>query len=213
MPRIILASQSPRRRELLAALVEDFEVLPSRIDEPLTGDPDADALRLATDKAREVAAGSPGAIVIGADTVVHDGQRAYEKPADRADAIAMWHALRGRAHRVLTGVAVIANGQLHAGVSTARVTLSALSDEAIERYADSGRPMDKAGGYAIQDEDVPTVARLDGCYCCVVGLPLWRLAGLLREAGIEPREPSATFARCAACPERPGASHPPDASA
>lgn len=202
MTRIVLASASPRRRELLAALAGEFEVIPSRIDEPLSGAPAPDAVRLARDKAREVAAASPDAVVIGADTIVHDGHRAYEKPVDAADAVAMWQALRGRPHRVYTGVAVIRGCAERTGVSSAAVTLTDLPDDAIERYVASGRPTDKAGGYAIQDEDVPTVAQLEGCYCCVVGLPLWRLRRDLHDLGIETREPHLTFERCASCPER-----------
>lgn len=202
MTRIVLASASPRRKELLAALVDAFDIVPSRIDEPLSGEPAPDAERLARDKAREVAASFPDAVVIGADTVVHDGARAYEKPVDAADALAMWRALRGRAHHVYTGVAVIRDGEERTGVSHSAVTLTDLTDTAIEQYVASGRPMDKAGGYAIQDEDVPTVADLRGCYCCVVGLPLWRLRRDLHAFGIETRGPHLTFERCAACPER-----------
>jgi septum formation protein len=78
-----------------------------------------------------------------------------------------------------------------------------MDDEAVERYVASGRPLDKAGAYAIQDEDVPTVASLEGCYCCVMGLPLWRLRALLLEAGVNARKPHQRIPRCATCPERP----------
>jgi len=200
--RVVLASGSPRRKELLAALVRDFEVVVSDVPENMTGDPVAAATRLARAKAEAVAAGRSNAIVIGADTIVHDATRAYGKPADAADAVAMWRQLRGKTHRVVTGVAVVHEGRVEAGYSEARVDLSHLSDAAIERYVGSGRPLDKAGAYAIQDEDVPTVARLDGCYCCVVGLPLWRLAALLRAAGVDCASPDRTFGRCASCPDR-----------
>jgi septum formation protein len=201
--RIVLASASPRRRELLAALVADFDVIPSDIPEEMHGDPMAEAMRLAAAKARAVASLAPGALVIGSDTVVHDGARFFDKPRDAVDATAMLRDLRGRPHSVITGVSVVCGGTATTGASEARVTLRDLSDGDIAAYVASGRPLDKAGAYAIQDEDVPTVAGLDGCYCCVVGLPLWRLRAGLLACGVEAREPYHTFARCAACPERP----------
>jgi septum formation protein len=200
--RVILASGSPRRRELLRALVPEFEVVASDVPEETTDDPVADSLRLAQAKAETVAAQHPGAVVIGADTIVHDGVRAYGKPADPAAAIAMWKLLRGRTHRVVTGVAVVTSEQVISGYSESQVTLSMLSDTDVARYVASGRPLDKAGAYAIQDEDVPTVTRLEGCYCCVVGLPLWRLRGLLESAGVVCASPTSAYERCEGCPER-----------
>lgn len=200
--RIILASASPRRRELLAALVEDFEVIPSNVDEPMTDDPESDAVTLARDKAAAVLAEHPGALVIGSDTVVHNDERAYAKPDDDADAVRMWRELRGRPHQVVTGVAVVSDQLETCSTSAATVTLTDLTDDQVAEYVASGRPADKAGAYAIQDEDVPTVVALDGCYCCVVGLPLWRLRRELARHGVEAREPQHTFARCARCPER-----------
>ncbi|MBI5947397.1 MAG: septum formation protein Maf [Chloroflexi bacterium] len=202
MTRVVLASASPRRLELLAALVPAFEVVPSDAAEDLTGDPIADAERLALAKAEAVAAREPGALVVGADTIVFDAERSYGKPRDAADAAAMLRALRGRPHTVVTGVAVVAPGRRLAGHSLARVTLAELTEAAVEAYVASGRPLDKAGAYAIQDDDVPTVAGIEGCYCAVVGLPLWRLRAILRDAGLDASEPSAARARCASCPER-----------
>lgn len=205
-PRVVLASASPRRRELLAALVPEFRVAATDIPEPLTGDPLADARALAVAKAQAGAARCPGAVVVAADTVVADAARSYGKPAGAEDARAMWRALRGRAHHVLTGVAVAdAAGEVAAAVSVATVRLTALSDAAVERYVASGRPLDKAGGYAIQDEDVPTVSGHDGCYCAVMGLPLWSLRRLLQAAGVDCADPAAAFARCRDCPDRPRA--------
>jgi septum formation protein len=198
----VLASGSPRRRELLAALVAEFEVVPSDVPEEAAGDPVQDALHLAEAKARAVAETASDAVVIGCDTIVHDGRRSYGKPVDAADALRMWRELRGRSHRVVTGVAVVFEGKVLTGHSEAAVTLADLGDETIAQYVASGRPLDKAGAYAIQDDDVPTVARLDGCYCCVVGLPLWRLRGLLERAGVACRKPGETYGRCRACPER-----------
>ena len=203
MTRVILASASPRRRELLAALVEDFETVTSTVDEVLGADAVADAEALATAKAREVAARYPGAVVIGPDTIVTDGRRSYGKPEDAADALAMWRALRGMTHRVVTGVAIVGPEGERVGHSVSDVELSALDDDAVQAYIDSGRPMDKAGAYAIQDADVPTVSRFEGCYCSVMGLPLWRLRAMLAAAGVSTRDPAASRPGCAACPERP----------
>lgn len=199
---VVLASASPRRRELLAALLPSFVVDPADLPEELTGNPDADALRLAAAKARLVAARHPLAAVVGSDTIVADDHREYGKPTDPADALAMLRSLRGRPHRVLTGVAVVAGGAVHTALSEAEVALAPLDDAVLARYVASGRPLDKAGGYAIQDEDPRPVERLDGCYCGVMGLPLWRLRSLLSAAGLPTRTPDETFARCADCPER-----------
>lgn len=202
MKPVVLASASPRRRELLAVLIRGFEVVPAGIEEVLAGEPVGDASRLARAKALAVSEIRRDAVVIGSDTIVHDGDMSYGKPGSPAEAVAMLRRLRGREHMVVTGVALASDGQAAVSHSTARVRMSDLDDETIEAYAASGRPLDKAGAYAIQDEDVPTVASLEGCYCCVVGLPLWRLrAGLLR-LGVPAREPGQTLSRCRACPER-----------
>lgn len=204
MTRVILASGSPRRRELLAALLDSFEVIPSGVDEPWELDPVANAVNLARDKALDVLGNFPEAVVIGADTIVYDDESSYGKPADAGDAVAMWVALRGRVHHVVTGIAVVSAASNEAAAVIAEVELASLSDDAVREYIASGRPMDKAGGYAIQDEDVPTVARLGGCYCSVMGLPLWTLKAVLEANGVVCRSPEATFARCNACIERPG---------
>ncbi len=201
---IVLGSASPRRRELLGALVPDFSVDRADIVERTDGDPLDDAPRLAREKAEAVAGRHSDVIVIGADTIVHDGARAYGKPSDAEDAVAMLRALRGQAHLVVTGVAITSPAGTTSGVSVAEVQLARLSDEAIAAYVASGRPLDKAGAYAIQDEDVPTVAAHSGCYCAVMGLPLWRLQGLLAAVGVEALAPDAALARCASCPERSG---------
>lgn len=200
-PRVILASASPRRRELLRELLDEFDVVPSAIDEPFDHDPVADAESLALAKAREVATATPDAVVIGADTIVFDQERAYAKPADEADALAMWRALRGRVHRVVTGVAVVAPGFERASHAISEVELANLDDTAVRDYIATGRPMDKAGAYAIQDTDVGTVTRLEGCYCNVVGLPLWRLRELLVDAGVSCKEPVGGRPECASCPD------------
>jgi septum formation protein len=200
--RVVLASASPRRRDLLAALIEEFEVLPSAIPEPTTGNPRVDAVALAAAKASAIAGREADAVVIGADTVVHDGTHDYGKPAGPDDAREMLRALRRREHRVVSAVAVSCGGELRSGWTETAVEMAWLDDAAIEAYVASGRPLDKAGAYAIQDDDVPTVARWEGCYCSVVGLPLWRARALLRACGVDAAEPSATFERCAVCPDR-----------
>ena len=199
----MLASASPRRRELLAALVAGFEVAAADIPEPMGDDPRETAITLAKAKAHAVAARMPGAVVLAADTVVHDGTQPYGKPADAAEAASMLRSLRGRAHTVLTGMAVAAGARLATAWSEARVTMAALPDDAIDAYVASGSPLDKAGAYAIQDEHVPTVATLEGCYCCVVGLPLWKTRSLLESAGLPCRAPDSTYPRCTTCPDRP----------
>ena len=200
--RIVLASASPRRHQLLRALLDDVMVDPADIHEQTTDNPRDDARRLAREKASAVARRHPGAVVIGADTIVHDGERAYGKPGDEETATAMLRALRGKPHLVVTGIAVVSASGAASDISAADVTLAELSDETIAAYVASGRPLDKAGAYAIQDEDVPTVSAFDGCYCSVMGLPLWRLRTLLATAGVVTREPHHTLPRCAGCPER-----------
>lgn len=201
--RLVLASQSPRRRELLAALAPEFEVAPADLEETMTGHARADAVRLSLEKAWAIAAKQPGTVVVGSDTIVHLGGACYGKPADAADAFRMWRELRGRSHTVTTGVAVVAGGREFAGASQAEVTLAELSDDEVRALIATGIPIDKAGSYAIQEGEPPVVTRLQGCYCCVVGLPLWRLRGLLEVVGVVCRDPGATFERCRQCPERP----------
>lgn len=153
--RLILASGSPRRRELLAALLDDFGVIPADVDEALTHDAHGDALRLSESKAAAIAARFPDATVIGSDTIVHVGKRLYGKPPDAGDAIRMLEELRGRPHYVVTGVAVSSAAGTEVEASATEVVLCSMTDEQVREYVASGRPMDKAGSYAIQDADVP----------------------------------------------------------
>ena len=204
MTRVIRASASPRRRELLRALIADFEVVPADVEETLAGDPVSEAVRLAEKKARTVARGRTGTLVIGSDTVVFDDRRTYGKPGDEGEAAAMLRDLSGREHRVATAVAVARpGGEIASAASVAMVRLRILGEDEIRAYVASGIPLDKAGAYAIQHDEVPVVAAMEGCYCTVVGLPLWALRRLLDGAGIGCAEPDATFDRCRSCPDRP----------
>ncbi|MBN1475635.1 septum formation protein Maf [Candidatus Sumerlaeota bacterium] len=184
-PRLILASNSPRRRDLLSALGLDCEVIPSSVDESevRAGSPTALAVQLAYLKATDVAerVAAPAA-VIGADTVVALGLEIFGKPLDRADAWRMLRALRGETHSVITGVALAMAGRSCQVTSCeTSVTMRDFSDAELEAYIDSGEPLDKAGAYAIQGLGGSLIESHEGCWCNVVGLPLIHLLGLLRE--------------------------------
>lgn len=199
---LVLASGSPRRRELLAALGVPFEVDPADVDETSAErDPVRLAESLALLKARAVARRRPGDIVIGSDTVVALDGRLLGKPADAAEARAMLHTLRGRAHEVVTGVAVVALGGREAVThSRTVVVMRQYLDAECDAFIARGEPFDKAGGYAIQDAAFRPVARIDGCECGVIGLPLWTLTPLLHEVGADVSAPA--LDRCAECPAR-----------
>ena len=185
MSVVVLGSASPRRRELLRRLLSDFEVIPSAVEERLADGPLVDAVaRLAEEKARAVAAAHPGAVVLGADTIVVIDDEPLGKPADSGVARAMLQRLRGRPHDVLTGVAVVAGARVFTGTEVTRVLMARYSDELIARYVASGAPLDKAGAYAIQDLDGALVESIVGSYTNVVGLPLELTARLLTAAGV-----------------------------
>lgn len=182
---LVLASASPRRRELLATLVETFEVVPADIDEtPGEGESPEDYVRrMAHEKARRVA-DTRDAWVLGSDTsVVVDG-RALGKPADADAARSMLASLSGRGHEVLSAVALVRGDTLHSALSRTRVCFAELPVAWIEAVIASGEPMDKAGAYAIQGRAAMWVEHLSGSYTGVVGLPLYETAGLLRRAGL-----------------------------
>lgn len=189
IPRLILASASPRRRELLAGLGLPFEAISTEIDEERVQEPTPDRLvrRLAREKADSVARQHPEAIVIGADTVVVHAGDVLGKPRDTSDAAAMLRRLSGETHHVYTGVAVVrrADGRALVEHEVTAVTFGELAPRAIERYVASGEPMDKAGAYGIQGVGATLVRRVEGCYFNVVGLPLYRLARMLAAFGIE----------------------------
>jgi septum formation protein len=184
-PRVILASQSPRRRELLALIGIAHEVRPADVDESVHPDeaPVPHCERLARDKAHTLAVQHPDAVVIGSDTIVVIDGDILGKPGDRAEAIAMITRLSGRTHTVFTAVAVAHGGVTLSGVESVSVTFRPLDAAQIAAYVDTGEPMDKAGAYGIQGFGATNVERIDGDYFAVMGLPLGRMVGLLRELG------------------------------
>jgi len=195
-PSLVLASGSPRRRELLAALGVDFVVRPADVDEtPRPGEtPEALARRLALAKAR--AAARPGEVALGADTDVAIDGEILGKPADAAQARRMLRRLSGRAHEVWSGVALV---ELDAGGAPRREAVAAtrsvvrfreLSEAQIADYAASGEPLDRAGAYAIQGGAAPFVAALEGELSNVVGLPLAATRELLARFGFATRQPA-----------------------
>lgn len=179
--RVILASASPRRKELLSYIIPNFEVIPSGIDEVATGAPEDQVKQLAADKAADIAKQYPDALVIGADTLVAVDDRVLGKPADEAEAADMLRLLSGREHRVYTGVAVVSNGHVNANVNMTHVQFAKLSDEEIHEYIGTGEPMDKAGAYGIQGYCGKYIVGIRGDYFNVMGLPLNMLYNMLKE--------------------------------
>lgn len=182
---MILASGSPRRRELLAHLGVNFRVVVSGEAED---SPEADPARLAGDlaalKARAVARTHPEAVVVAADTVVAAGDELLGKPGNEAENRAFLRRLSGQTHQVYTGVCVIAGGREVGGVERTDVTFRALTEAEVAHYAATGEGLDKAGGYGIQGVGMALVARIDGDYSNVVGFPLAWVIRLLRGAGV-----------------------------
>jgi septum formation protein len=187
--KIILASSSPRRIELLRQLGLRFEVCPSEIDEELVSDvPVADLVeRNALAKAQDIARGIESGLVIGADTVVVCQGIVYGKPADSADAVRMLRQLVGRTHEVYSGVAVVQaeDGASRTAHAVTRVTFRPLSEAQITKYLDMVNPLDKAGAYAIQGVGGVIIEKIEGCYYNVVGLPLTVLDDLLAHFGTQ----------------------------
>ena len=185
-PELVLASASPRRIELLALVgITPDRVDPADIDEtPLRDEtPTRLAARLAVSKSQAVAARSPDAVVLAADTVVAVGRRLLEKASDEAEATKFLKLLSGRNHRVFTGVAVTAAGRTTQRVVDTRVSFKVLSDVEIAAYVASGEWRGKAGGYGIQGRAGAFVTRLVGSYPAVMGLPLFETVNLLNGAG------------------------------
>jgi septum formation protein len=184
-----LASQSPRRRELLGRLGVPFGVLDLEIPEQRApGEPAEDYVRRV---AREKAGAGllevmtvPGAVVLGGDTEVVLDDEVFGKPRDEADAAAMLRRLSGRTHRVISAVSLVSADREAQAVSTSEVTFAELDEEAIARYVTSGEAMGRAGAYAIQGIAQTFISHLSGSYSGVMGLPLYETACLLQEFGL-----------------------------
>jgi septum formation protein len=188
---VVLASQSPRRRDLLDLIGIRHSVRPADVDESVRDGeaPDAYTERLAREKARAVAALEPHAYVVAADTTVVIDEEILGKPQDEAEARAMVRRLAGRTHEVYTGMAVRHEGgdgvREASAVERVRVTFRALDDAEVAEYVATGEPMDKAGAYGIQGYGATIVERIDGDYFAVMGLSLVRTVALLRAIGLE----------------------------
>ena len=193
IPRLILASASPRRQSLLSEAGFEFTVQPADIDEASFQTPNVSpselAVGLAVAKAKAVREKFPQDVVLAADTIVSFGEQILGKPADAKHAIAMLNLLEGTTHLVITGVAVLAASTSEP--KTARimsaVRMRPLAMEWIQKYVAGGDWQGKAGGYGIQDED-PLVERISGCHTNIVGLPMTTTRKMLLEAGILPKK-------------------------
>lgn len=185
--RIILASQSPRRRQLIQLLGLEVEAISADVDESLATHPDPaqNAIDTAILKV-EAFADLPDAIIIGSDTNVAIDDEVLGKPRDSAEARQMLTQLRGRIHQVHTGIVALrtADGTQAATVSTSDVHMRDYSDAEIDAYIATGDPFDKAGSYAVQHPDFMPVHKIDGCFASVMGLSICQLAGVLHEVGV-----------------------------
>lgn len=184
---LILASSSPRRRELLGNISYPLQIIDSRAAENITDlhSPAATAVILATRKAAAVAKGARG-VVLAADTVIDFRGRVLGKPENSAHAFRMLQLLRGEKHKVLTGLAVVnkCEGRKIVSVVSTEVTMRNYPDREIEEYVESGEPFDKAGSYAIQGNGGRLVESTRGCYNNVIGLPLCETVDLLKLMGV-----------------------------
>ncbi|OGC11958.1 septum formation protein Maf [candidate division WOR-1 bacterium RIFOXYA12_FULL_52_29] len=185
MTKIILASASPRRKELLKKIAPTFEVVVSDVNEEavVAASPEDFAEKAAIAKAKSVAKKEKGSLIIGADTIVVLGDRILGKPKDNSEAAAMLQGLSGRSHRVITGFAVVNSDSMEcrSGYETTIVRMKPVPDKLIADYVATGRPLDKAGAYGIQELEEGFVEKVDGDYDNVIGLPIIRLAGLIKE--------------------------------
>ena len=187
--RVILASSSPRRRKLLSDLGLTFEVIPSNVPEEneRRSDPAELALSLAQDKARSVGARLRDGIVIGADTIVVLDGDILGKPKDEAEALSMLTRLSGNQHRVFTAIVLIDldNTKEYSDVQITKVTMHPVSQEKIRDYIARRQPFDKAGGYAVQETEDNFIAKVEGSYTNVVGLPMENMRAMLARVGVE----------------------------
>ena len=184
-PAIVLASQSPRRSQLLTMLGLDHEVRPAHVDERYEPGEEAaaHAQRLAREKAQVVAAARQSSIVVGSDTVVVIDGDVLGKPRDRREAVGMLLRLQGRSHTVATGLAVAYRGRILSAVEQVEVRFRTFGPATAERYVATGEPDDKAGAYGIQGFGAALVERIEGDYFAVMGLPVCRLIRLFEELG------------------------------
>lgn len=193
---VVLASTSPRRKEILSLLGFPFTVVPSNVSEDLAlenEDFEGYARQLAAMKTQAVANEERGSIVIGADTiVVHEG-KLYSKPESKEQAQAFLKALSGKTHAVITGVGIFMDDQLRTFSVETKVTFRALDDKLINAYVESGDPMDKAGGYGIQTAGALLVEKIEGDYYNVMGLPIAKLTEHMRELAFMELEGGVSF--------------------
>ena len=178
---LILASASPRRRQLLEMLGLPFIVIPSHL--PEVRRPVETPIDYVERLAREKALSVPGPLVLGADTTVIARDEVLEKPEDAADALRMLRKLQGRTHQVVTSVALAVDGVIHQATDITNVTFRRMDDAMLEAYVATGEPMDKAGAYGIQGYGAALVERVDGDFFSVMGLPIRLVINLLEEAG------------------------------
>ncbi|HXG51426.1 MAG TPA: Maf family protein [candidate division Zixibacteria bacterium] len=190
--QIILASSSARRRQILEVLGVSFRVISPYFVEIVSADRpvEEEVLEFALRKASSVAREHPGAVVIGADTLIALGEKKIGKPADRAEAKEILLALRGKRHRIFTGVAIVdeAGGPGLRHVERVEVKMRGYSEEEVERYLDTGESLDKAGAYSIQGGGRNLIESIEGDYLAAVGLPLRPIARYLRSRGVPLRE-------------------------
>ncbi|MBR4910411.1 MAG: septum formation protein Maf [Clostridia bacterium] len=185
--RIILASKSPRRRELLSLLNLDFTVMSEEVDETIDQSLpiESEIKRLSLEKAKAVASkAGENSIIISADTAVVLGDRVFGKPKDRAAAVGMLRALSGKTHKVITGVTVLSGAGSDTRAAVTEVTFKELNDAEINAYIDTGDPFDKAGAYALQGISCVFVSGIKGDHFNVYGLPVSLLADMLRGFGV-----------------------------
>ncbi len=188
MDKIILASASPRRKELLKQIGVTFEIVKAEGEEVITSSIPTEVVKeLSIQKAREVAKRCEGTVIIGADTVVAAGGQILGKPKDPADAMRMLELLQGKEHQVITGVAVLLteSGKVISFVETTTVHVFPMTRTQMEQYIASGEPMDKAGAYGIQGRFAAYVSGIEGDYNNVVGLPVGRLYQEVLAAGVD----------------------------
>ena len=188
-PLLVLASNSPRRRQLLSLTGWQFIVSAANVDESqyANENPADYVLRLAETKARAIQADADQ-LILAADTTVVDGEDILGKPSDSTEAVAMLKRLRGHIHQVYTGIALVrpSDGPLLKDLCVTDVPMRDYSDEEIEAYVQTGDPLDKAGAYAIQHPGFQPVARMDGCFASVMGLPVCHVIRLMRQIDIQP---------------------------